>query len=146
MQDSEYDLPPPDAGWQKLGKSPFTDLSGPFFSTSQNLGSDEPIRIGFRVAPKHCNGIEICHGGMMATFLDMALGLAVRAGVKNIGPSPTMNMTVDFLSAAVVGDWIESRSRLVHTTYKSAFIDTVALGPKGPVARANGIFRLSRPK
>ena len=99
-----------------------------------------------RVEPKHCNADGFCHGGMLATFLDMALGLAVRRATDAQGASPTMNLTIDFMSAAAAGDWVESRARLLHLTYRTAYCDVVATGPNGPVARASGIFRISRPK
>ncbi|MEJ0022992.1 MAG: PaaI family thioesterase [Alphaproteobacteria bacterium] len=139
---------PPDQNWHPLnppGLQDFEELTGPLFVSSVK-GDDEPIRIGFRIAAKHCNSHGFCHGGMIATFMDMATGLSVRAATKLEGNSPTMTLTIDFMGAGMLGDWIESRSRFVHATYKTAFCDSIALGPKGPVARANGIFRLNRPK
>ncbi|HVY86967.1 MAG TPA: PaaI family thioesterase [Caulobacterales bacterium] len=140
------DAKPPSADWTAMEFGAFEAITGPFFTSSKDLGPEEPFRIGFRVEPKHCNASLACHGGMIATFVDMALGLAMRAATKLEGPSPTMSMTIDFLGGAVAGDWIESRARMIHATYRTAFCDVVAIGPNGPVARANGIFRLTRPK
>jgi uncharacterized protein (TIGR00369 family) len=137
---------PPDDSWTEFkpgGLGEFEGLTGTLYVSSVK-GDDEPIRIGFRVQPKHCNRHKFCHGGMIATFMDMALGSAMGAAIKPEGNSPTMTLTIDFLGAAMAGDWVESRSRLVHATFKTAFCDAIALGPKGPVARANGIFRLNR--
>jgi uncharacterized protein (TIGR00369 family) len=139
---------PPDETWRPLnppGGADFEGAVGPLFVSSVK-GPDEPIRIGFRIEAKHCNPHGFCHGGMIATFMDMATGLCVRETLKLPGSNPTMTLTVDFMGAGMLGDWIESRSRFVHATYKTAFCDSVAIGPKGPVARANGIFRLNRPK
>ena len=80
----------------------------------------------------------------MATFLDLALGLSLRSASDFCGP--TMNLTIDYLSPALLGDWIESRSRFVHATFRTGYCDVIARGPRGPVARANGMFRLARPK
>ena len=137
--------PPPDGqGWQPLKTGSFETLAGPMFRTMQDLASDEPLRIGFRVLDAHLNFGGTCHGGMIATFLDMALGLSIHAGANAGGP--TMSMTIDFLSPGLSGDWIESRTRFVHSTYRTGYCDVIALGPRGPVARGNGIWRLIRSK
>ncbi len=133
-------------GWTLIETGPFEAMTGPLFRTDRDLGPDEPLRIGFKVETRHCNDGGVCHGGMIATFVDMAMGLSMRRSLGADGGSPTMTLTVDFLSAAAEGDWIESRSRVVHTTYRSGFCDVIALGPNGPVARGNAIFRLTRPK
>ena len=114
------------------------------FKTMQDLALDEPLRIGFRVLDAHLNFGGTCHGGMIATFLDMALGLSIHTGAKASGP--TMSMTIDLLSPGLIGDWIEIRTRFVHSTYRTGYCDVIALGPRGPVARGNGIWRLVRPK
>ena len=136
--------PPADRGWQAMKQGSFETLAGPMYRSSLHLDEGEPLRIGFRVLPAHCNFGNTCHGGMIATFLDMALGLSVHAATEASGP--TMSMTIDFLSPGLPGDWIESRSRFVHSTYRTGYCDVIAIGPRGPVARGNGIWRLIRPK
>jgi len=136
--------PPEDKGWEPLRVGSFETVAGPMFRTTQGLEPDEPLRIGFQVLDAHLNFGRTCHGGMIATFLDMALGLSIHTGAKASGP--TMSMTIDFLSPGLLGDWIESRTRFVHSTYRTGYCDVIAIGPRGPVARGNGIWRLNRPK
>jgi acyl-coenzyme A thioesterase PaaI-like protein len=139
------DSPPPEGeGWQPLQAGWFETLGGPMYQTTQGREPEEPLRIGFRVMEPHCNMGGTCHGGMIATFLDMALGLSIHRATDAGGP--TMSMTIDFLGPGLPGDWIESRTRFVHSTYRTGYCDVIAAGPRGPVARANGIWRLVRPK
>jgi uncharacterized protein (TIGR00369 family) len=148
MTNTDASSIPPDETWRPLhplGLHDFNEITGPYYVSSVK-GDDEPLRIGFRIAAKHCNPSGACHGGMIATFMDMATGLGMRAATKLDGGSATMTLTVDFVGAGMLGDWVESRSRFVHATYKTAFMDCIAIGPKGPIARASGIFRLSRSK
>jgi len=144
MTGQEDAAPPAGGGWERMKQGSFETLAGPMFRTTQDLGPDEPLRIGFRVLPAHCNFGGTCHGGMIATFLDMALGLSIHTATAAGGP--TMSMTIDFLSPGLAGDWIESRARFVHATYRTGYCDVIAMGPRGPVARGNGIWRLIRPK
>jgi hypothetical protein len=55
---------------------------------------------------------------------------------------PTINLTADFVAAAKLGEWIESRIDFVHTTRSLGFIAATLQGPHGPVVRANGQYRL----
>jgi uncharacterized protein (TIGR00369 family) len=137
----------PSADWTPLGIEGFIERNGPLFIASGlALGEAEPVRLGMRVTEAHCNQFGFCHGGMLATFVDMALGVSVREGLKLGAANPTISLTVDFLGMVEVGDWLESRSRLVNATFRTASCDVVVLGPKGPVARANGLFKITRPK
>ena len=146
MLDHIQQIAPAEGDWSPLEAGPFEAVGGPLFQTFMDLAPDEPVRLGFRVETKHCNSFGVCHGGMMSTFMDMALGRAMIVGVKPDGPSPTITLTVDFLDAALPGHWIESRTRLVRASYKTAFCDTIAYGPKGPVARAMRKMALARAK
>ncbi len=146
MPDDAHSQTPLGTGWSLIDQGPFEILTGPLFRTTLDLPPDEPLRIGFRVGPQHCNFNGPCHGGMISTFLDMALGLSMFEATKALPNSPTMTLTVDFLGAAMAGDWIESRTRVLQATYRTAFCDATAVGPNGLVARANGIFKLTRPK
>jgi uncharacterized protein (TIGR00369 family) len=137
------EAPPADAGWEPItGSGPFTIHVGKIFQTRIALEPNEPMRYGFRVQAHQCNPREVCHGGMLATFLDIALARGSRAALNIQGATPTVSMTLDYLSPARLGDWIESRVQLVHRARKTAFMQAVLWGPEAPVLRGSGIFRL----
>ncbi len=83
----------------------------------------------------------ICHGGMLATALDIALGRSMAALIEG-AHAPTVTLTIDFMRAAMQGDWLESRVRILRRTRSMIFCDTILTGPNGTVARANAVFKL----
>lgn len=137
---------PPDAGWQVWEHDdPFEAANTRIFrATAFTPSEEELVRIGCRVLPANCNFLGGGHGGFIATLLDIAMGRNVLAATGTQG-APTVSMTVDFLRGAVAGDWLESRVRLLRRTRRLAFSDAILVGPKGIVARGNGVFAIPQP-
>lgn len=128
--------------WAALDNpGPFTEMVGPVFVRFEELESDEPARFGFRVEERHCNLRQVCHGGMIATFIDIALARGMMAAQGYFSPAPTISMAVDYLAPARLGDWIESRVRIVKMTRKLCFVEATCVGSEGPVVRANAIYK-----
>jgi uncharacterized protein (TIGR00369 family) len=137
--------PPADGVWGLTeGGGCFTQLVGPIYTTQAGLEGDEPVRFGFRVRPQHCNPRMVCHGGMLATFLDVALAgtLLKLPGVSS--PLLTINMTLDYLAPAPCGDWIESRVTVPKLGASIGFTQTLLVGPRGPVLRGSGVYKRGR--
>ena len=65
--------------------------------------------MGFRVEDHHTNGMKNAHGGMLMTFADMAWGHIV--SVETSSYWVTVRLTLDFLSSAHLGDWVEGGGR-----------------------------------
>lgn len=118
----------------------FARLAGPLFMLEMGGNPEEPVRVGFRVEEKHCNKLGSCHGGMLGTVLDIALGYAGNFANRETG-TPTISLSIDYLRAVGVGDWIESRCRLVETTRRMVFVDGLLVSRHGTVARGNAIYR-----
>lgn len=102
-------------------------------------------RYGFRVAPRHCNPMDICHGGMLATFADVVLGLEGlrQAGAK--GFFTTISLNTDFIAPAPLGAWVEARAELLSRTRSMLFVQGLFTVGETPVLRASGVFRLPQP-
>lgn len=132
----------PSIEWARMpsDNDPFTELVGPFFYLHMVAGSPETLRFGFVVQPKHCNRLGVCHGGLLATFLDIALGLQ-GCGISGDDGTPTIQLSMDYLAPALAGDWVESQSRLVQSTRRMNFVEGTLHSPRGIVVRGNGIFR-----
>lgn len=130
-------------GWRVLhAEDPFNGITGPFFSAVDlSLEEGEPARIGLFIQAKNCNMNGACHGGMISTALDIALGHSV-AVACNTTSNPTITLTVDFMRAGLECEWLESRTRLLRVTRSVAFCDGILIGPSGTVARASGVFKL----
>ncbi len=99
---------------------------------------------GFLVQAHHANPVGICHGGMMMSVMDMAVGHAVMLKRQNTTFTPSINMTYDFLMPAKIGDWLYSDVDFVHTSRRMGFANGVLRGPAGPVLRCNGICQIPR--
>jgi len=98
------------------------------------------ISLGFHVGPQHCNPRGHCHGGTWATLADLEMGMNACTMTGRGGP--TVTMTLDYLGAAVVGQWVEGKARLLRQTPKMAFMDCTFTADGELALRANGIFRL----
>ena len=120
---------------------PFEAANGAIYRhSSPSLDEGELVRIGFRIEPRNCNMLGTTHGGIIAGTMDIALGRTAWAAADRA--SPTISMTVDFVRAAQVGEWLESRGRVIRKSRRFVFCDGVLLGDKGIVARGNGVFAI----
>jgi acyl-coenzyme A thioesterase PaaI-like protein len=137
----------PDDGrrWELVTEcGPFADLVGPIHVTRDGLDDGEGVRFGFRVAPRHCNPRPVCHGGMLATFLDISLARGIRM-IKDLPPSmPTISMSIDYLAPALLDEWIDSRVTATRVGRATGFAQALLHGASGPVLRGSGVYKLSR--
>jgi len=69
--------------------------------------------MAFRVEEHHTNGMTNAHGGMLMTFADMAWGHIV--SVETSSYWVTVRLTLDFLSSARLGDWVEGGGDVLST-------------------------------
>jgi acyl-coenzyme A thioesterase PaaI-like protein len=86
----------------------------------------------------------VCHGGMLATFLDVALACSLRELPGVLGPLPTISMTLDYLEPAPCGTWIESRVTVPKVGGSIGFAQALLMGPSGPVLRGSGVYKRGR--
>lgn len=132
----EHEAPEPPEGFAPSDRrGPYTSHNGPIFHRT-----DQPLIHGFRVLHRHCNGLGIVHGGMMASFLDGLLGHAVGATAKR--PGVTIHLSLDYLSMARAGDWIEGEGRVTRLTRDVAFAEARAYVRERDLVRATAIFKL----
>jgi len=124
---------------------PFTDYVGPFFVRRTGLAAGEPLRLGFRIERHHCNPRLVCHGGMLATFVDLCLARGLREADGIAGSVPTINMTLDYLAPAPLDSWIESRISVMRRTAKMGFLEVILHCAGEPVVRGSGIYKRARP-
>lgn len=133
----------PPEGWVEFAvDDPFQANNGPLFVAAPFDGTDEePLRLGFRVADKHCGFPGICHGGMIAMVLDNALGRSVQKAC-DVVIAPTVSLHIDYMNAAALGEWVESRVRILRKTRRMVFLDALLVGPNGIIAKGSGVFKL----
>ena len=116
----------------------FTNHIGPlYFRVDDGVGV-----MGFVVGDIHMNSGGICHGGMMMTLMDMAVGMNVQLAAETEAFSPTIQMSYDFLQPAFENEWLVSEIDFRHTTRRLGFASGLMIGPNGPVMRCNGLAKL----
>ena len=98
-------------------------------------------RLAFRVGEHHCNPIQTLHGGALATFADMQL-LAMPECTDAPGThAPTISLDIEYLAAAVCGDWVEAHVSLDRVTRRLIFSRAMISVGDTLIARANIIYR-----
>lgn len=125
-------------GFRRLeGLSPFNALVGPLYERRDARG----VSIGVRLEEKHTNSRGICHGGMLATLADLALGYAlVGQGDKLSGSFFTVQLSIDYASPARAGDWVESEVEIQQAGSRLAFANCYLVAGGRRIARASAIF------
>ena len=118
--------------------NPFNELVGPFYE--RRNGKD--VSLGLRIEERHCNSRGICHGGLLATLADLALGYAALAA-GNQSSFVTVSLSLDFAGSAKVGDWVASEAEIQKTGARLAFVNCYLVANGVNIVRASAIFALS---
>ena len=92
----------------------------------------------------HTNSRGMVHGGLISALADNAMGLSC---AHRLGPDAslvTVNLALDFLGAAKIGQWLEFDTVFVKPGSTLAFAQAFVTADGEPCARANGTFRVVR--
>lgn len=137
MTEQEEGLVP--AGFEQLpfGMG-FTDVIQPCYRQLEG----ETLRFGLLVQKQHSNTMGICHGGVLMTLADIAAASGVNAARGTMAGSPTINLSLDFIAAGRMGEWLEAEIAQVTVKRRFGFCSGLINGPRGVVARFNGTFYL----
>ncbi|MCB4858797.1 PaaI family thioesterase [Sphingobium sp. PNB] len=129
------------AGFHRLDR--MDDVMGGFDPVYIRREADGHVTLGFHVGQQHCNPRGHCHGGTWATMADVVMG--VNVGFVTGLSGPTVSMSIDFLSAAAEGQWVEGRAEVLRWTPNLGFAQC-HFSADGEVAlRANAVFRRKFP-
>jgi uncharacterized protein (TIGR00369 family) len=119
-------------------RSRYSREVGPFYFKYE----DDLLWQGFWVEEKHLNGAEVVHGGMITTLADNLMAGAVYSKLK--GRGLTIQMNVQFISAAKQGDWLEGWGKVVGMSHRFAFCESRLVVGDRVVAQATGVFKRSQ--
>lgn len=114
---------------------PFLELVGKIY-----VHEREPSRLCVLAQPKHANHRGSVMGGMLATFVDFALGLAIAADAEDAKERATVSLTIDYLAAAPVGSWIEARTDVDRIGGTLAFADCSLQVEQRQIVRARSVW------
>ncbi|MBV4518899.1 PaaI family thioesterase [Pseudomonas sp. SWRI74] len=73
---------------------------------------EERSVLAARIRPEHLNPLGIAHGGFLATLADTAFGRALRLAAATDLPPATINLSMDYLSPANLGSWVEAHVQI----------------------------------
>lgn len=120
-------------------------IGGPFISTNGPLlhrQDGKQFLLGMRVEKRHCNPMDVCHGGMLMSFVDMAMPMGV-IYQENINRFlPTISLTTDFLAPVPLDAWLEARTDVLRVTRSMVFAQCLVQADGITAVRASGVFKL----
>ncbi|MFT3816596.1 MAG: PaaI family thioesterase [Rubrivivax sp.] len=107
----------------------------------------EGLQFGFRVEPHHANAGGICHGGMIATFCDTLLPLALQGANAELRRHRlvTVSLQLDYLAPSRVGAWVQADVALLKTTRSLVFVQGLVNADGSAVARFSGVLKIGPP-
>lgn len=120
----------------------FIAFNGPLYA--RLIG--HKIELGFRVEQRHTNPMGICHGGMLATFVDMLVPCtAMYEPGRERRFLPTISLQIDYLGASPLGAWVQGEAQILRTTRNMVFGQGLVSADGAPAMRFSGIFKLGQP-
>ena len=129
------------AGFVPANFSPgFLDRGGPYW-----LGkADGRTIVGLRIDEGHLNYQDVAHGGVLTTFADVALSFALFASENPPLPVATATLTVNFLGAARLGDWLEAEARIDRIGKRLGYASGSIRCGDETIATMSGVFSVLR--
>jgi len=128
-------------GWAPLDSGGFIEIVGQIYVKEDG----DTVRYGFMAEPRFKNRRSVLHGGYLSAFADRTLALAGRR-VNNSGPQATIELSVRFIDAVQIGEFVESVPEVVRKTRSVIFVrGTMVVGSR-TVATADGIWRIFAPR
>jgi len=117
---------------ERIGPGPFATMLG--FRVLQ--ADEEGSVVEADPRPEHLNGGGIVHGGYLSALLDSATGWAVHARIPPGVPAPHVQLTVQYVRAAVAGTTLVCRGRCVNAGRRIASAEAEITQGGKVVARA----------
>lgn len=86
------------------------------------------VRMRMPLKKVHTNTLEMAHGGIIMSMLDIASAFSAHVGESRQYVSVTMTQSTSFMRA-VTGDVLFAEGRIVRKTGSTAFTESVVLDP-----------------
>lgn len=121
-------------------RSGMTDPWEPLYSRT----TGQAVILGLRIAAQHCNSRGFVHGGLLASLADNAMGLSCGVGRAEASRLVTVNLSVDYLSAGQVGQWLTFETVFVKHGRSLDVAQCFVNADGKPIARASATFQVVR--
>lgn len=129
---------PVPAGFDPLVRSgAWSSGLGPLY---RRIRDDGAWVVGLVVDERHLNMQGMAHGGMLATLADSALGMNIAVARGTREAQVTVSLTMDFLSGARRGDWLEAHVDITRMGRTMAFASCELRVGERRVLRSSAVF------
>jgi uncharacterized protein (TIGR00369 family) len=129
---------PPEGFQPHYRKSPLTDPWEPLYSRR----TGDALQLGLRIAQAHTNSRGFAHGGLVSALADNAMGLSCGLALDGGGGLLTVNLALDFLSVAKIGQWLQVEPTVVKRGKSLCFASALVTADGKPCARASATFQV----
>ncbi|WPN44789.1 MULTISPECIES: PaaI family thioesterase [unclassified Pseudomonas] len=124
----------PPAGFVPMGRVGFVvHCTGLYVHEERSI-------LAARIRPEHLNPLGIAHGGFLATLADTAFGRALKLAAATELPPATINLSMDYLSPASLGAWIEAHVQIHRVGRSLAHASLDLVDGERLVARGKATF------
>jgi len=114
----------------------FAAANGPWFEKIE----DGRLVRGFLAGARHANSLGIVHGGMMAAFLDSAMGSTVWHVLRR--RAVTLKLSLDYLGPGRVGEWLQADAEVMGEDEHAVQVRGRLYGRRHEVLTGIGTFAL----
>ena len=119
-------------------RSPLTDPWEPLYSRR----TGDALQLGLRVAEAHTNSRGFAHGGLISALADNAMGLSCGLTLEGASGLLTVNLAVDFLAVARLGQWLQVEPAVVKRGKSLCFASALVTADGRACARASATFQV----
>jgi len=107
---------------------------------------DRAVYLGVFLREVHCNSRGLVHGGFIASLSDNTMGYtagqAMAADGRVVKSLVTISLSVDYLGAAGLDQWMTFEPELLKATGTLAFVTATVRADGEPVARSSATFKI----
>lgn len=115
-------------------------MIGPIYTR----GKGRDLVLALRAETKHCNMRGTVHGGILATLADITIGYSLAFSTEPPTAAVTTNLTLDFLSSASSGDWLEATVEFhklgSRVAFGNCYISKLIGDTRERIVRASAVF------
>jgi uncharacterized protein (TIGR00369 family) len=124
--------------WQLSDKTRYNGFLGPLLVRREG----DRARVKMTPGHKHSNLANTVHGGTTLGFIDVALFGASRVfGLIEAGTAVTLDLSVQFIGAGVIGVEMEAEVELLRETRRLLFLRGLVTQGQDKVAAFSGTIR-----
>jgi uncharacterized protein (TIGR00369 family) len=132
---TEENIPPGFA--RHFRHSPVTDAWEPLYSKQ----ADGKVILGLRIREVHTNARGLAHGGLISALADNAMGLTCASLFSTPHSLLTVNLSIDFLDTANIGQWLEFDTVFTKIGSTLCFAQAFITADGIACAKASATFR-----